>query len=65
MGAESVVKAGEQIETGFNATRWGDSAGSVLDPDGRTLWHFEEYSKRDANSFGAWGTWASATRFGR
>src|SRR5919202_2270192 len=65
MGADSEVNAAEQIETGFNATRWADSAGSVLDPDGRTLWHFEEYSKRDANPFGAWGTWASATRFGR
>jgi hypothetical protein len=62
MGPEAVIKAGEQIETGFNALRWGDFSGSVTDPDGLTLWHLEEYSKADENLFGAWGTWASAAR---
>jgi hypothetical protein len=57
MGEEAPVKPGEQVELG--TIRWGDYAGAVTDPDGVTLWHFEEYSQLDE----AWGTWTSAARF--
>ncbi len=66
MGPESVIKAGERAEQGFDATRYGDYSGSVTDPDGVTLWHFEEYTQNiddPTTIFGSWGTWTSASRF--
>jgi len=63
MGPETTIKAGEQAETGFSASRYGDYAGSVTDPDGVTLWHFEEYTQAINDMFGSWGTWTSESRF--
>jgi S-layer homology domain len=63
MGPEGVIKAGELAETGFNASRYGDYSGSVLDPDGVTLWHFEEFTQNIPDPLGSWGTWLSASRF--
>ncbi len=63
MGPEAVIKAGEVAETGFSATRYGDFSGSVLDPDGVTLWHFEEFTQNIPDPLGSWGTWLSASRF--
>jgi len=63
MGPETTIKAGEQVETGFSATRYGDFSGSVTDPDGVTLWHFEEYTQAINDMFGSWGTWTSKSRF--
>ncbi|MDQ6740708.1 MAG: S-layer homology domain-containing protein, partial [Actinomycetota bacterium] len=63
MSGESTIKAGEMAEVGYNALRWGDYSGSVLDPsDGLTLWHFEEYAQNINDPLGSWGTWASASR---
>ena len=53
--SEAVLKAGETLA---NGGRWGDYAGATLDPDGCTVWHFEEYAK----SGSLWGTWAGSVR---
>jgi len=53
---EGVVKPGE---ASVNGGRYGDYAGEVVDPDGCTVWHFEEYAK----SGYLWGTWAGSFRF--
>jgi hypothetical protein len=56
-GSEAVLKAGEAT---FVSTRYGDYAGTALDPhDGLTIWHVEEYAKGLAGT-GEWGTWVSA-----
>ena len=52
---EAELRAGEIT---VNGSRYGDYAGSALDVDGCTIWHFEEY----ARSGSAWGTWAAALR---
>jgi hypothetical protein len=53
-GSESVLKAGEAA---MLSPRYGDYAGTALDPfDNLTIWHIEEYSKAGAG----WGTWISA-----
>lgn len=53
-----LLKAGEgpltqSYQSSFGAQRWGDYAGSSLDPDGVTTWLYNEYSQGD----GTWGTW--------
>ncbi len=53
---EGELKRGE---TPLNGARYGDYAGTALDPDGCTVWHFEEYAK--SGSF--WGTWVGSIRF--
>src|SRR5206468_12819651 len=53
---DSTLKAGE---TNVNGTRWGDYAGEVVDLDGCTVWHLEEY----ARSGSLWGTWIGTFRF--
>ncbi|MGI8589310.1 MAG: S-layer homology domain-containing protein [Chloroflexia bacterium] len=66
MGPETQIKAGEMAEIGFDALRYGDYSGSVLDPDGVTLWHFEEYTQNipdPGGAAGSWGTWTSASSF--
>jgi hypothetical protein len=50
---EAVLKAGQQS---INGSRYGDYAGEALDPDGCTVWHFEEY----ARSGSLWGTWVGS-----
>jgi hypothetical protein len=50
---ETVLKAGE---TTINGSRYGDYAGMVVDPDGCTVRHLEEYAKTGA----LWGTWVSS-----
>ena len=53
-GSETVLKAGE---VALISPRYGDYAGTALDPyDNLTIWHIEEYSKTG----GGWGTWISA-----
>ncbi len=63
MGGEATIKAGEMAEIGYNALRYGDFSGSVTDPDGLGLWHFEEYTQNINDPTGSWGTWASESRF--
>jgi hypothetical protein len=53
---EAVLKAGEGT---IDGSRYGDFAGEVVDPDGCTIWHFEEYARAGA----LWGTWAGSFRF--
>ncbi|HLZ71943.1 MAG TPA: hypothetical protein VKV26_18725 [Dehalococcoidia bacterium] len=53
---ENVLKAGE---VNLDGTRYGDYAGEVVDPDGCTVWHLEEY----AQSGQTWGTWVGSFRF--
>jgi hypothetical protein len=53
---EAVLKAGEGTVDG---SRYGDFAGEVVDPDGCTIWHFEEYARAGS----LWGTWAGSFRF--
>jgi hypothetical protein len=53
---EAVLKAGEGTVDG---SRYGDFAGEVVDPDGCTIWHFEEYARVGS----LWGTWAGSFRF--
>lgn len=54
---EVTLKAGEAA---IDGTRYGDFAGTVLDPNGVTIWHFEEYAKAGA----LWGTWVGSFSFG-
>jgi hypothetical protein len=57
LGSEVVLKAGEAT---FISTRYGDYAGTALDPHDRlTIWHVEEYAK-SLSGTGEWGTWVSA-----
>ena len=53
-GGEGVLRAG----VGFvDGTRYGDFAGTAVDPhDNITFWHFEEYAA-DPSGGGLWGTW--------
>jgi hypothetical protein len=53
---EAVLVAGQ---ANINGGRYGDYAGEVIDPDGCTAWHFEEYAK----SGYLWGTWVGSFRF--
>ncbi len=53
---ENTLKAGE---VNMDGTRYGDYAGEVIDPDGCTVWHLEEY----AQSGVTWGTWVGSFRF--
>jgi hypothetical protein len=56
-GSEVVLKAGEAA---LISTRYGDYAGTALDPsDNLTIWHIEEYA-RSAVGGSEWGTWISA-----
>ena len=48
-----LLKAGETTHT---SGRWGDYAGSALDPDGITTWVYNEYTKAGTT----WGTWVGA-----
>lgn len=54
LGGEGLLRAG----VGFvDGTRYGDFAGTVVDPhDNITFWHFEEYAA-DPSGGGLWGTW--------
>jgi len=54
--AEAVLKAGE---ASANGARWGDYAAQVVDPNGCTVWHFEEYAKSGV----LWGTWVGSFGF--
>jgi hypothetical protein len=57
LGSETVLKAGEAT---LISTRYGDYAGTALDPyDDLTIWHVEEYAKLLSGA-GEWGTWISA-----
>jgi hypothetical protein len=57
LGSETVLKAGEAT---LVSTRYGDYAGTSLDPyDDRTIWHIEEYAKNRSGA-GEWGTWLTA-----
>lgn len=56
LGPESILKAGEAT---IDGSRYGDFAGTVLDPDGSTIWHLEEYAKAGD----IWGTWVSSFSF--
>lgn len=53
---EATLKAGE---VNMDGSRYGDYAGEVIDPDGCTVWHLEEY----AQSGQIWGTWVGNVRF--
>lgn len=53
---EATLKAGE---INMDGTRFGDFAGDVVDPDGCTIWHLEEYARAGA----MWGTWVGSARF--
>ncbi len=53
---EAELKRGEAP---INGSRYGDYAGTALDPDRCTVWHLEEYAK--SGSF--WGTWVGSVRF--
>jgi Fibronectin type III domain len=55
-GTEVTLKAGEATT---NGGRYGDYAGTVLDPNGCTVWHFEEYAKSGT----VWGTWMGNLSF--
>jgi hypothetical protein len=55
LGAEGVLKTGEQT---VDLSRYGDYAGGALDPDGCTVWHYEEYARASS----LWGTWAGSIR---
>lgn len=57
LGSETILKAGEAAVI---STRYGDYAGTALDPhDNLTIWHVEEYGKLLSGT-GQWGTWLSA-----
>ena len=57
LGSEAILKTGEGT---FLSTRYGDYAGTALDPhDGLTIWHAGEYAKNFGGST-EWGTWVSA-----
>lgn len=56
LGAEALFKAGQTTVSG---ARYGDYAGATLDPDGCTLWHFEEYARTGS----LWGTWVASAAF--
>ncbi len=53
---ESGLKAGE---TTIDGSRYGDYAGEAVDPDGCTIWHFEEYARGGS----VWGTWTGSFKF--
>lgn len=55
LAAEGVLKAGQAT---INGSRYGDYAGAAVDPDGCTVWHFEEYARAGS----LWGTWAGSLR---
>ena len=54
--AETTLKVGQ---ISVNGGRYGDYAATVVDPDGCTVWHFEEY----ARSGSLWGSWLGSARF--
>jgi hypothetical protein len=56
MQTEATMKAGEGF---IDGTRYGDYAGTFLDPDGCTVWHLEEYAKTGF----LWGTWIGSMKF--
>ncbi len=56
LGSETVLKAGR---TSINGGRYGDYAGTALDPNGSTIWHFEEYARKGS----LWGTWVGSVCF--
>ncbi len=55
-GSELTIKAGE---ASIDGSRYGDYAGTVLDPDGCTVWHLEEYAKAGTT----WGTWVTSLAY--
>lgn len=54
--AEAVMEAGQAP---INGGRYGDYAGTVLDPNSCTIWHVEEYAKAGY----LWGTWVGSFTF--
>lgn len=62
--AETLLKAGEGVYTGFDAPprRWGDYTGMTIDPDGETFWYLGEYSKSIAAA-ATWGNYIGAFEY--
>jgi hypothetical protein len=55
----AVESAPRPGEANVDGSRYGDFAGTTVDTDGCTIWHFEEYSKSGTK----WGTWTTSVHY--
>lgn len=63
---EIQLKAGEIAYTDFSNAplmRWGDYTGMTIDPFGKTVWYFGQYSKNTGSNAGRWGTYVGSFQF--